>query len=282
MCSCNHVVDFTCNHVYRNAFFHRLNNCVFPTLKHLNHTLSHSNHNHCLLAEDKVVFPFAQLMLQILFPTSNIKLVSLSIGRNRTSKVLITQKHSCQSKAIRAYKNRPRESMLVLGSITEALQREYKQYKWHNILILRKRTRRFTNEHKLFRTLQQHTNTKWIQYDGSQTLKRTVFMFSYAHHILGFHGAGIINAAFSRHAKPHIHEISTFNDTSEQFKWRHYNGQIVKRWNAKVHVTTQFISLKQILTLNPTFQLHKYNLKDIKWIELSAYDINVILDHIVN
>ena len=273
MCSCRHTVDFTCSHVYRNAFFHRLNNCVLPMLRHLNETFVYGD---CLLAESHVVFPFAQLMSHVLHPTSTLRLYALSTRWNRASHALVTQRHPCRTHAIQAHQSSPHQSWKVLARLTASMGDQTKA--WQNVLVTRLRTRRFLEEDELFRALSGSATDPWVRYDGSASLRMTVLLFSRAQHVVGFHGAGLLNALFSRHPRPHVHEISTFIDTDSRLKWRHYVGRIARRWNGAIRVTTQFIPLPRLLRVNAGFDPRVHALKNIRWVSLTTRDVRAIVN----
>ena len=279
-CNCTSAVDLGCNNPFRDTAFHRLNNCFFPMLQAFHYA---AIHNGCIHAEKPVSAPFANLFLHSTLPRSRAKIYSHTLQWDyRKGAFPAPQIHFCGSHVVpRAATNHPRITASILSIYMHVFMGEHED--WHSVLVLRQRTRRFTDEDAILRNLNVN-GRRWHVYRGFEPLAQTLRIFGGAKEVVGYHGAGLLNVVFSRFDTPRVHEISTFRDLKGRRQWRAYVGAIARKWNPRVHQTIQRIPLAHILAANklPLGNLSDREIKNLHWVHLSEDDISDILCHLDN
>ena len=156
----------------------------------------------------------------------------------------------------------------------------------YRVLVLRHTTLVFTRPRELLERLQA-TSAPWRVYHGNEPLLATMRLFGHADVVSGYHGAGLINAVFSRHPCLRLHEVDTYsslnasqharrrNASSTADAWRGYLGRMVQRWKPRVRISLQLVPLEPILAANGRATDGKTltKMKKLKHIPLSNADI---------
>ena len=226
----------SCRNVFRTAPFHRLHNCLFPMLNAFDAAAKASG---CIYAEAGVSAPFVQAFLHSVFPESLSSLRVHQVGDwNRTTNSYpMPPQQQCSLYLVPHAATSPKE---LLRRATRRLLPRYMSAPdlassdFHNILVTRQRTRRFVHERGLLARLRTTTNLIWHAYTGAEPVVATLRLFGNARTVVGFHGAGLLNMAFSRAPRPHVHELSTFISLDSSKRWRSYLGDTVTVWNETV------------------------------------------------
>ena len=273
-CSCTHAVDLGCSNQYRDAPFHRLNNCFFPILA----AFEQAARNHgCVHAESLVAAPFAAAFLQAVHARSRAQVITHALRRNSTTPPTWT----CDGHAIpRATQNQPRvTSRLLLSYMRAHAFVDAAEGRSYSVLVQRERTRRFMDDVGILRQLQSQ-GQRWMVYRGVEPVLTTLRMFGGASAVVGYHGAGLLNVVFSRADRPRLHELSTFRDLNSTIRWRAYIGKIARSWRGLTHATVQFVPLRQVLAANrivtaKTVVSDKV-IKHLRWVRLASADQRAI------
>jgi hypothetical protein len=274
-CNCTAAIDLGCTNRFRDAPFHALNNCFFPML-HAFHQAA--LHNGCIHADDRVSAPFAAAFLLHAFPKSRARLYShtLTWNRNTASFRAPPPRRCVQLVVPRATQNSAKTSANILRYYMQTVINVRKS--WFSIIVFRKRTRRFRDEDDIVRRLQGH-GRGWLTYHGTESVVETLRMFGGADTVVGYHGAGLLNVAFSLADRPLVHEITTFYDLKSSKRWRSYVGSAARKWNGRVRQSIQAIPLAQILSANgiPARNASDGEIKNFKWVRLSENNIREVL-----
>jgi capsular polysaccharide biosynthesis protein len=132
----------------------------------------------------------------------------------------------------------------------------------------------------LTKTLRRRGNV--VVYTGNETPSETVDMFQRARYLVGYHGAGLVNAYFM-HNDTKILEVSTFQDVNNTVRWRSNMKAVTKygRFTTKV----LRVPVQQILRANNVKLMRTYDtdhfIKNLKYVSLTdqdVYEITTFLD----
>lgn len=241
-CSCGAAVDLGCTNQYRDAPFHRLNNCFLPMLNAF-HLAAESQG--CIHAENVVSAPYAVFFLRLMFPSSNATILIHPLRWNFTARAFPPPpRRRCGSSAViramddnRASRKLLPRYMNIPSLVSFAFARPFE----YNVLVLRQRTRRFLDEVRLLRSLRETTGQQWQTYKGSETVE-DLRLFRSARTAVGFHGAGLMNMVFSQAPLPQVYEVTTRLNGGKL--WRSYLGKIVRTWNSRARGVVHVVPLQ--------------------------------------
>lgn len=183
------------------------------------------------------------------------------------------------------------------------------------LLIARRQNRIFINEGQIITRLQSLTACHVLVYTGSETQTETMALFGGADAIVGYHGAGLINAVFAPNPICVV-ELSTYSSTGHGWSrqaaercntsmrfpvgsseptlarvitWRS-NRDDVRRWNPKLDWRTHRLQLQQLLDANhwpcaALLPMHTrtrdLQIKVLRFVGLSNADVDNVANHLI-
>ena len=281
MCNCSASVDLSCLHPFKDAYFHRLNNCFFPVLHAF---VDAALQDGCIYAETPGTAPVAEAFLQLTFRGSRAQLFSRpAVWDKSLNGFPVPPTRQCKN--VQVPRAAPNREWAVSGLLSRLMQIKYMttpRAEQYSVLVLRQKTRRFANGPKILKQLRERGEKRWLSYFGTESVKETLKLFSGASAVLGYHGAGLLNVVFSRAPVPRVHELTTFVDLEQTKKWRSYIGGVAHRWNTRVVASTQAIPLKGILEANriSVDDIYRIGIKNVRFVRLTAHDVNTALCYI--
>ena len=220
------VVDFTCLFAWSRAFFHRLLDCVVPNYELFEYAVA-VNTSLTLLLIPKQLTKFVDLLL----PNAAAFVHTLpgTADNNRTcvlvsNDTLVTYETSTlgtpEEQRDRAARFRDRALRAAGGSAT-ATTRPYV------VFIERRKTREMQNTGRVKELVAARLPTMpLVSYHGNESMKDTIRLFAHARVVIGFHGAGFVNALFCRSGTV-VLEFSLFMDETHTKLWR-TNNKVAK------------------------------------------------------
>ena len=250
---------------FPGAFFHRLHDCIFPEIC-LIEKLHQQNGSACY--EDwqahwvKFFAPHSQRA-----KTCGQNVIHGSRPRRRPCAIRETL-----------------ERLLRTTSNSEIIQSDSSGFK--SVLLKRTNSRIFDSESfdNLFKSLRKQGSV--FVYTGRESVPKTIQMFRSADFLVGYHGAGLINAYFMRNST-RILEISTYKDLNNTIPWKSNMKHVTKY--GEFYSKVLRIPLQQLLAANPTRRYGfrpdnrsavdpRHFIKNLKYVRLTHKDVEQIVD----
>ena len=119
-------------------------------------------------------------------------------------------------------------------------------------------------------------------YTGKESAMQTVQIFQKARYLVGYHGAGLVNAYFMNNGT-RILEISTYRDLNNSVPWRSNMKEVTKHGTFVTHVLR--LPIQQVLKANNvTYRRHDpdHFVKDLKFVSLTKNDVVNIVEFAKN
>ena len=146
------------------------------------------------------------------------------------------------------------------------------------VLLQRSNTRIFAKETLDMLYSQLSKKGRVVIYYGTETPLNTVRIFQKARYLVGYHGAGLVNAYFMQNSTC-ILEISTFTDLNNSRPWRSNMKEVTKYGTFDAQVLR--IPIQQLLNSNRV----KYRARDtdhfvkkLKYVTLTDNDVRTIVE----
>ena len=235
-------MDLVCRNRFDGAFFHQLHDCIMPHICEID-SLERSSGSACYDS-------WQDRWIRILAPHSK----RVARGCQRPS---------------------PRASCNTYETLQRLVNAKVAPSSDTVVLLKRSGTRSFDEFDKI-RDALQHVGPV-VVYTGNEPARRTMDLFQNAKYLVGYHGAGLVNAVFMRnHTK--ILEISTYQNLNNTVPWRS-NLPSVTRWGTYVTRVLR-LPLEQVLSANKA----PYRVKDpdhyikyLKRVRLTDADLREIV-----
>ena len=117
-------------------------------------------------------------------------------------------------------------------------------------------------------------------YTGTESPRKTIKIFQNARCLVGYHGAGLVNAYFMNNAT-RILEITTYTDLNNTATWRRNMNEVTKYGSFAKHLLR--IPIQQLLrTNNVSFRANDTDhfVKNLKYVSLTAKNVKTIVDFV--
>ena len=240
-------MDLVCRNRFDGAFYHVLHDCVMPNICNIE-TLQKNNGSACYDSwQDRWINLFA--------PNS---------------------KHAKKCDKVVS-----KEKCLVSETLNRLLPVKAKPSA-DIVLLQRSNTRIFDTES--FNALRSGLSNKGkvVVYTGKESVMLTVQIFQKARYLVGYHGAGLVNAYFMNNGT-RILEISTYSDLNNIVPWRSNMKEVTKYGTFATHVLR--LPIQQLLkTNNVTYRRNDpdYFVKNLKFVSLTKNDVVNIVEFAEN
>ena len=237
-------MDLICRNRWDGAFYHVLHDCVVPNICNIE-SLQRSHGSACY---DN----WQDRWIQLFAPNSK--------------KV---------NKCVNAPLNKP----CMVGAVLHRLLPE--KHQPSDIVVLqRANTRVFVEES--FNALRSELGKKGkvVVYTGKEDPRKTVEIFQKARYLVGYHGAGLVNAYFMNN-ETRILEITTYTDLNNSVPWRSNMKEVTKYGRFDTSVLK--LPIQQLLrTNNVSYTTHDTDhfIKDLKFVSLTKSDVRKIVDFV--
>jgi len=297
VCSqCNFTIDLRCRGVmFRDAFFHRIANCLLPAYGLISKARQHANGHICILTW-KAVEP----LLSALAPDLNA-VPHINEGCAAKTKHYIVQPErrfgfSCDwISNFNSVDSDGDHNVIGVYPIDIALNgaamrkdaASYHEGDRSVLLIRRSGSRAFTADassalaHELgevARITLKGTRTRYAEYRGTESVRDTIKLFVGAVGVVGYHGAGFVNALFTDH-EVCAQEITTWKDAKSTEAWR--SNEWLAQFNLRLHWNTYALPLSELLEANSVKDVHgnkdmDHFIKDLKWVHLTSLRASLV------
>lgn len=259
----NCTLDLSCHHIYRNAHFHNIADCLLPAAAKLQGSLGAAD-----VAARPVLCSGSKLAeyLRVLVPKATV----LSADRcNCNSAAFSTDMHS--DERYEAVAHGALSELLVASGIVDrrpALRRS------SAIIWVRRlgHHRIVKHDARLLSALAARLGPITV-YDGTISVRATIALFAGARAVVGYHGAGFVNAIFARpprNLSVCLWEYSTFADLHGTTPWRS-NCARLERTNPLVRCHVYRLPLEQLRAANPGQD--DADIQNYDYVELSELDV---------
>lgn len=289
-CSCAAAANLTCLYHYKTATFHRLHHCFLPHLIAFDAAVRAGG---CIFAERNVDAALFKAFLDAYRASyaTTARVVSLSkAARPSHSSSAARWWRPSISSAASCGKSPARGGTTASGAPAtlawymslRALQSTPVPSAPYRILVQRNGGMRVFDRPTALLAALRATSPRWRTYHGNESLLDTLRLFGDADVVFGFHGAGLMNAVFSRQPCVRVHELTTYaslgaearlnasgydvqtdgrlvvhggHGMPERYVWRSYVGRMAHRWNPRVRYSVHVLRLEPLLRANGVAQL---------------------------
>lgn len=235
-------MDLVCRNKFDGAFFHILNACVLPNICNIE-KLQKSNGSACYDHwQDRWIKLFA--------PNSQ--------------------------KVVNCTKVKPTDQCLVSASLNRLLPVKAEP---SDIVVLKRSTTRMFEDASFNELCSKLSKEgKVVVYTGKESTIETVEIFQKARYLVGYHGAGLVNAYFMNN-RTRILEITTYQDRNNSVPWRSNMKEITKYGSFVTRVLR--LPIQQLLkTNNVTYKINDpdHFVKNLKFVGLEKEDVQKIVE----
>ena len=235
-------MDLVCRNHFDGVFYHALHDCVLPNICKIEN-LQKSNGSACY---DN----WQDRWIKLLAPNSH--------RVNKCSKVVSNKQCAVSASLYRLLPVKAEPSDIVI--------------------LQRSNTRIF--DKKTFDALRSGLSKKGkvVVYTGRESAMKTVHIFQKARYLVGYHGAGLVNAYFMNNGT-RILEISTYKDLNNSVPWRSNMKEVTKYGTFVTHILR--LPIQQVLkTNNVRYRTHDSDhfVKDLKFVSLTENDVQNIVN----
>lgn len=234
------AMDLRCRSRFDGAFYHVLHDCILPNVCHIQ-TLREQR------LPEACTNPWLTHWLHLLVP--NLTIVETCTQRPHDN--------PCPTDATL-------KSMLPIRAVPST-----------TVVLQRRNTRTF--DAPTFDALVRSLGAlgEVVVYTGAESPLETVRVFQRARYLVGYHGAGLVNAYFMHNAT-RILEISTFTDLNNTRPWRSNMKEVTKYGDFRTRILR--LPIQQILH----GAAYRHNdtdhfIKDLKYVPLTRHDIEGIV-----
>ena len=239
-------MDLICRSRYDGAFFHVLHDCVIPNICNIEQ-LQYRNGSACYDT-------WQERWIKLFAP--NLKRVNKCTERPSTD--------NCD--------------------VSAALKRLLPVHaKPSDIVVLQRSNTRIFEKWSFNRLCSQlRTKGRVVVYKGTEDPRTTVEIFQKARYLVGYHGAGLVNAFFMNNAT-RILEISTYQDLNNTVPWRTNMRKVTKYGSFEQQVLR--LPLQQLLKTNKVaYRAHDSDhfVKNLRLVSLTRENVQQILDFITD
>lgn len=292
---CSTVIDGTCRAKYSDAAYHRIIDCLLPMYASLKLEVQRDGASACLLLQPAAMVPLLPLLVPAAPAGSTPALVNAShaaaLLRSSARRVAIQRRappDALTTRLLHAH------IAAELGAGGEARRPAAV------VLLVRKPPRAMRDWRDVAHRLNVATARDVRLYHGHESLVETVRLFAGSRVVVGYHGAGLVNAVFMPH-RACVIEVSTYMaSASEQLpatgpanlskhvghyidfagaKWR-TNEPGIAPWNPRLAWTVYRLPLAQVLAANNvtrwTWRRYPDALKFLPWVGLEPHDVDNI------
>ena len=235
-------MDLICRNKFDGAFYHVLHDCVVPNICNIKR-LQERNGSACYDT-------WQGRWIKLFAPNSN------RVGK-------CTERPSKDKCAVSAALNR----LLPVHAKPSDI-----------VVLQRSNTRIF--EPRSFAALcsQLRTRGRVVVYKGTESAQTTVQIFQKARYLVGYHGAGLVNAFFMNNGT-RILEISTYQDLNNTVPWRSNMKEVTKYGSYEQRVLR--VPLQQLLEANNVSHRDRdpdHFVKNLRHVSLTREDIQQIVE----
>lgn len=214
---CQVVVDLKCPHKYRDAFFHRLVDCLAYEFGGIQHALS-TYEKPCFLG----YYTRAKLYRDLVAGNMNLVCSHESIDKHQ---IPVNSTYEQDTTLLPVFKPNRTDVSYSVRLLFNHFYGMADSIKSTTILLVKRfRPRNFSEEsftmlHSSLQKLARDFGRQIDVYNGTETIRDTVQKFRRADIVLHFHGAAAANMLFARRGT-RIIEINTFVKSDDSKQWR--------------------------------------------------------------
>lgn len=240
--NCSTVLNLSCKHQFRHAFFHRIVDCLTREYWTLKTTLQEqaSHQDLCIVGFGNRAELYHSLKVipeQTLILASERIMTDACIQKQHPGKKVVSLNHNDRSAAVLGADAILKDLRLSRGGLSEdgdttsvgnillVVREGTRNWEKSTLLKLMKRL------HKLARRFHTHL----VVHDGSENVTATMGAYYQASVILMYHGAAAANLLFTRRNTVVV-EITTYKNTDSLQRWRSNKASLSSGWEGLLHL----------------------------------------------